>query len=104
MDSIPKNNLPLDHTVIKAITRSVDVSRARVSLRTANSLSSVFIALLSKCASFASFTVVWETLGSTPSNFVCNSSTNRGNRLRVAMLIAEVISVFFSKAEGKKGL
>lgn len=81
------------------MTRSVEVSLARSNRRKASSCSSDLTLLLSRCASFASFTDVWETSGPSLSNFAWSSSRRAGMRLRVAILMAVVISVFFSKAE-----
>lgn len=82
----------------KSIARSVEVSRALNSRRSANACSSVLTLLLSRCASLASLTEVCVTSEPKFSSLAFSSSTKPGIRLRVAILMAAVISVFFSKA------
>ena len=82
----------------KSIARSVEVSRALNSRRSANACSSVLTLLLSRCASLASLTEVCVTSEPNFSSLAFSSSTKPGIRLRVATLMAAVISVFFSKA------
>jgi hypothetical protein len=90
--------LPFIQTFNKSMTRPVEVSLARCRRRSARSCSSDLMFLLSRCASFASFTDVCVTSEPNLPSFAFNSSTSPGIRLRVAIFMAVVISVFFSKA------
>ena len=91
-------NLHWAHNRMMAATLSVPASLARWKRRLAKLCRSDFRDLLFKCRSLACLMVVWDTLDDNDSSLACNSLTRRGNRFRVAMFMAVVMSVFRSQA------
>lgn len=96
-----RQNSRFAHSLMIAMTRSVDTSCALANRRLASRCKSFFNILLAKWSSLRLMTVVWDTWGSA-SNFTFSSCTSLGIFFFVATLMAVEMSVRFSHAKSRE--